>query len=523
MKRTTRTKTIAMAFAVALGLSGCSSGAGGGGEHTLVDATGDLPSLNPMFVVSPSVQQVGTSMLEPLVRITDDFEIKPGLATSWEFSDNGNTATFKLRDGVKWHDGKKFTSADVKFNLEEIVPLQSAGSEISERLASVEAPDATTVVLRFKKPYGPLLPALTQQFMVPKHLYEGTNYLQNPANNAPVGTGPMKFESFTRDKNVVVVKNPDYWGGEVKIDKVVFAVSKDPNARDLALLAGEIDRAGYVGTSKMQEIKANPDLATTKKGPLPQQMVLVMSSSNPVLKDPKLRQLVYSAIDKQEVSEKALPGTSTIPHGMFPPSIKWAADPETDYAKQFPYDVDAINKALDEAGYPRKAGGTRFTLDLHYYSSIADAAAVGEVMKSTMARVGINVDLKGEDTNIYGERVYAQRNFDMAIVPATVSTDPSIGVTRWYTCNKERDAAENASGVCDPQIEKAADGALSTIDKEERAKHFHAMQKRVSTLMMSAPIVYMTATTVYNKTRWNGLDDPVYAMGNDWLAFSPKE
>lgn len=522
MKHTFRTTVIAVTLAVGLGLSGCTSAGGAGVENKLVVATGTLPGLNPMFVVSPSVQQVGSSMLEALVHITDDYKIKPWLAKSWEFSDDGTTVTFHLRDNVKWHDGKDFTSADVKFTMGEIVPLQSAGAAISERLESVETPDDTTVVMHFKKPYGPLLPALALQFILPKHLYEGTNYLKNPANNAPVGTGPMKFESFTQNKNVVVVKNPDYWGGDVKVDKIVFSITTDPNARDLALLAGDIDLAGYVGTSKIDEIRANPDLATTKKGSMPQQIILMMNSKNPVLKNPELRRLVYSAINKKQVTKRALPGTSTVPHGMSPPSVEWAADPGTDYAEEFPYDVDAINKALDAAGYPRKNNGNRFTLDVHYYSSIPDAAAVAAVMKSSMGRVGINLNLKAQDTNVYGEQVYSQRDYDMAIVPSTVSTDPSIGITRWYTCNPDHDAAKNPSGVCDPQIQQAAAGALGSLDKKDRAKYFHTMQHRVSKLLMCAPIVYTTATTVYNKTRWNGLADPVYAIGSAWLRLSPK-
>lgn len=522
MKHTFRLRAIAVAIAVGLGLSGCSSGGGAGGENQLVVATGTLASLNPMFVQSPSVQQVGSAMLEALVHITDDYKIEPWLAKSWDFSDSGKTVTFHLRDDVEWHDGKDFTSADVKFTMAEIVPLQSAGKGISERLESVETPDKTTVVMHFKKPYGPLLPALALQFMLPKHIYQGTNYLKNPANNAPVGTGPLKFKSFTQDKNVVLVKNPDYWGGKVKVDKVVFSITTDPNARDLALLAGDIDLAGFVGTSKMDEVRADSDLATTKKGSMPQQIVLMMNSKNPVLKDPELRRLVYSAIDKKQVVKRALPGRSSVPHGIFPPTLKWAADPGTDYAEQFPYDIEAINKALDAAGYPRKSGGNRFTLDVHYYSSIPDAAAVGAVMKSSLAKVGIKLDLKAQDTNVYGEQVYAQRDYDMAIVPATISTDPSIGITRWYTCNPDHDAAKNPSGVCDRQIQQAADGALDSLDKDERATYFHAMQQRVSKLMMCAPIVFTTATTVYNKTRWTGLADPVYGVGNAWLRLAPK-
>lgn len=511
----------AAAAALVFALAGCSS-AGSEDENVFVAATGALPHLNPQMVSSPSVQQVGSAMLEPLVRMTDDYELVPWLAKDWEISGDGLTVTLNLQEGVTWHDGEPFTAADVKFNFEEIMELQAFGADAVDAMDSVEAPDDHTVVLHMAEPYGPLLPVLTLQFLLPEHVYEGTNHVDNPANRKPVGTGPMKFESFSAGDRVVLVGNGDYWGGDVAVDRAVFPVTTDPNARDLALLAGEMDWAGYVGTSKKDQIEADPDLATTKRGTLPQQVVFSMNTQNPVLADADVRRLVYSAIDRSRVVKTALPGTSSEPEGIYPPATGWPKSPDVDFTEQFAYDVAKIKRELDAAGHPEKANGWRFAIDVHYMSSLPDAAAVAQVMKSTMAKVGIKLNLQGMDTNVFTEKVYAKGDFDTAIVISTASTDPSLGITRWYTCNPDNTAAKNPSRHCDDRLDEAADGALHSSNRDERVEYLHQVEERAAEIMVSAPIVFNRAMTVYNTSRWKGVEDDRHITGHNWLPMTPR-
>ncbi|GAA4415940.1 ABC transporter substrate-binding protein [Georgenia halophila] len=503
------------------GSGGGGDGGGDGGGGTIIMSTGTVPHLNPQVVVSPSVNQVAGTMLETLVMMKDNYEVVPKLAKDWEFSEDGLSVTLHLQEGVEWHDGEPFTSEDVQFNFEEVMEYQSYGAGLVEVVDSVETPDEHTVVVHLTEQYGPFMQTLTSQYILPKHIYEGTDILTNPANRKPVGTGPFVLEAFREAEEVTVTANPDYWGGDIQPDRLVFPIMTDTNAATLALLAGELDMGG-AGQGMMDQIQENPDLEVSTAGSLPQQFIFTMNTKVPELQDPEVRRLVYAAADRQQVSETVLPDNSEVPTSIFPEALAWASDPAVDYREEFAYDVDAINAGLDEAGYPRGDDGTRFTLRVHFMSPLAEVRAAAEVMKASMAQVGINLKLVGEQTNVFTEHVYTDREFDTAIVWSTLGSDPSIGLTRWWACNPEKDAAENPSGVCDEEMQASIDAAMHRTDQEERAEHFRAMQARASELMISAPIVFLLPQDVYNTTRWSGLagDDLV---GIDWTEVAPVE
>ncbi|MBN9272491.1 MAG: ABC transporter substrate-binding protein, partial [Mesorhizobium sp.] len=169
------------------------------GGRLVVAADSEPRNLNPAIVASNGVFFVSSKVIETLAEAdyTAKDQLAPRLATSWEGAADGRSVTFKLREGVTWHDGKPFTAADVAFSALEVwKPLQNLGRTVFKDLEAVETPDDHTAVFKFSKPtpfqlVRNALPALSS--VVPKHLYEGTRIEENPANNAPVGTGPFKF------------------------------------------------------------------------------------------------------------------------------------------------------------------------------------------------------------------------------------------------------------------------------------------------------------------------------------------
>ncbi|GAA1804718.1 ABC transporter substrate-binding protein [Nesterenkonia flava] len=512
----------------ALTLSSCGGGGAAtaddsGPERVFVAPTGTTNMLNPQFIQSPAVTLVGQSMLEPLVRITDDYEVVPWLARDWSISADGLEVTLHLEEGITWHDGEPFTAEDVKFNIDELFALDTLGAEFIDVIAEVDAVDDHTVHLTMHEPYGALLEALALQYILPKHIYEGTEYLQNPANMEPVGTGPFIFDLHEDGDRIEVVRNEDYWKGDVQVDRVIFTNTTDANARDMALLAGDIDRVGSFGRTRLNEIENQPTLQTTIRGNLPQQVMFNFNADREELSDPAVRQLIYAAIDKEVLTETALPGTSHLPHSVFPPAMDWASHPDVDLLELFPRDVDAINTALDEAGYPRQDDGYRFTLDIFYLSVLADAHNAAEVMQSSLDDVGIRLNLQGYDPNVYTDLVYHQRDFDLAIQITTASSDPSLGLALWYTCNEENIAARNPSGVCDEALDTAAREALLSFDEQERAAHLHAFEERAAEIMISAPLAHLDQVTVYNTARWQGHDFADGLVGGDWLDVVPTD
>jgi peptide/nickel transport system substrate-binding protein len=529
--RMRRNRIVALAAVAAAGivLAGCTPGTDEPAEdvETLwVEAIQEDPmSLNAQLTSAASTQRLSQAMLEPLIGISYDYELFPMLASEYELSDDGLELTLTIREGVTWHDGEPFTVDDVLFNFQETMPLSTYGPALVSRIASVEATGDTTVVVTLSEPYGPILETLALQMMLPQHVYEGTDYVTNPANMAPIGTGPMMFESFSSGQELVLVKNEDYWRGEVQVDKAIYPIMSDPNTRTLSLGSGEIDQA-EVPPAQRSQIDGNPALEQLTKGYFPQAVVLEMNASNQYLADRDVRAAVFSAIDRQAITDVALGGLGTPAEGFFPAELTWAVDEDVNFSEDFPYDVDQINDDLDDAGYPVGADGFRFTLNVKYISNLTDTQATGEQLKSMLADVGINVVLEGVTSAVFTEQVYTQSSFDLALLRTTAGADPSLGIVRWYECNPNKTAARNPSTICDDEITAAAQGATSTTVREERAEYFSDLQQRAGELIFFAPIAWTNASfPTVNTARWDGLTEPAedtVSTSMNWLTMTWK-
>jgi peptide/nickel transport system substrate-binding protein len=178
---------------------------------TLVVAQSTDPgSFNPAITTSGNVHPITDQIFNGLVGLDEDSNPIPELAASWSVGDEGRTYTFDLRRDVEWHDGKPFTSADVKFTFEEALLKYHSRTRaaLPAVLKGIDTPDAHTVVFRFQRPYGPLLQRLdvVEASILPKHLFEGTDMLSAPANLSPVGTGPFRFAKYERGQFVELEK-----------------------------------------------------------------------------------------------------------------------------------------------------------------------------------------------------------------------------------------------------------------------------------------------------------------------------
>src|SRR5690625_3529147 len=201
--------------------------------------------LNPALRASTGVYQITGRFMEPLIEKTYDGYVG-ALATEWSSSEDGRTITFKLRDGVRWHDGEDFTCDDVAFSAMELwKPLLNYSSTLQANLQSVDCPDRLTAVFNYSEPM-PLelivaaMPDLGHP--VPKHIFEGTDILKNPVNQAPIGTGPFKFQEYERGQYIIGVRNEDYWRGEEYpyLDRIIWRFIPDKAAGAAALEAGEL-------------------------------------------------------------------------------------------------------------------------------------------------------------------------------------------------------------------------------------------------------------------------------------------
>jgi peptide/nickel transport system substrate-binding protein len=450
---------------------------------TMVVSLGANPDhLNLAISSSVIVALPSQAMIEGLIRLDGNFAPQPALAKSWDVGSDDKTITFHLREDVKWHDGKTFTSADVKFSMETLTKLHSRAATIFRNVASVETPDAKTAVVKLAQPFGPFLSFLTADNVgiLPAHVYAGSDPLKNPANQKPIGTGPFKFQSWTPGQSINLVRNDEYWdAGKPYLDRLVFSIIPDANARVLALESGQIDLiTNYdIAVNDIARLKKTPGISVFQKGPVPRPLLLIFNNKAKPLDNPKVRQALFRGLDRQLIKENAYAGEGDVGRSAIPPGLAWAHNPAVDYMKSYGFDAKKANQDLDEAGLPRGANNQRFAIRYIYDPAQAGFAEIGEIMRNNWRDLGVQVTLEARERNVWLDAVYAKKDFNVTVAFYLAGVDPAVGVDRAYLCSEVRAANfTNASQYCNPELDTLFNAARTTLDREARAKAYREAQ-----------------------------------------------
>lgn len=456
---------------------------------TMVFAIGANPeTLNPAVTTGVEALAVACKMFNGLIYLDRDWNPQPELARAWTVSPDGLTYTFELVKGARWHDGKPFTAADVKFTFEQVLARFHPRTRLAfANVDRIETPDDHTVVVRFTRPYAPFLQQMTCQegAILPRHLYEGTEILKNPRNlEDPIGTGPFRYQSWTRGDNIVMVRNPDYFRpGLPYLDRMVAKIMPDPTSRILALEAGEVDyiQSFFLLKQEVGRLRANPNVQVQQDTDLPGNFLLFFNVDRKPVDDRRVRQALAMGVNRRQILEQAVfglgvPGKSAIHVGL-----RWAHNPEVDYNRLFPHDPARANAALDAAGLPRGAGGTRFRLRLVYNIAQAGFTPMAEIIRSNWQALGVDVTLEPLEFQLTMDKVYAKRDFDVSIQPYTTAGDPAIGITRAYTTTPPPVRPfTNPTGYANRKLDDLFARAIATPDRAERARLYFEAQRIIA-------------------------------------------
>ena len=475
---------------------------------------------------------VSGNIFDGLVDYGTDLKAKPALAESWETSADGLTITLKLRKGVQWHDGKPFTSADVKWSLENVwKTIHPRNQATFAKVKQVETPDDNTVVLRLSEPSPAILSSLNSNGaqVLPKHLYEGTDILNNPYNNKPVGTGPFVFKEWKRGEYIMLERNPNYWDkGKPYLDKVIYKVVPDAAARSAGFEKGEIQYGvlSPVPLKDAERLAKLPGLKIETSGYewLSPFLFLDFNVERGPLKDPRVRHALAHAINRTAISNVVWYGFAKPATSPIPSSLAAFHDPA---APNDAFDIKASDTLLDEAGFKRQADGTRFALSIDYIPYGDDYKRTAEYIKQALKRVGVDVTIRTQDTAAFTKRVYGDRDFDLSIAWFAAFSDPQIGVTRayWSASVGKNIPWTNGSGYRNEQVDTIISKVQGEADAAKRVALFKDFQKIVLTDLPTLPLVELKFFTVQAANLKTSAirGDQVYGSFRDFWFDAPKQ
>lgn len=439
------------------------------GGTAIVVLGSDPEHLNPGISTSYPVGAVGVNVYSGLVRLAADGRPEGDLASGWTVSDDNLTYTFTLR-AANFHDGTPVTSADVVYSMLEVeAPNHGRFKTAFDRIASITAPDAGTVVITLKEPYAPLLSLLTafDAAVLPKHLFEGTDPLTNPANDAPIGSGPFKFGTWVRGERIEVVRNDDYYLEPALLDRVIFRVVPQDVGRSTALEVGEADLLWgfYMPPVDLPRLAADPNLQTWTGITIPALYFMFINTNTPGLDDVRVRQALMYAIDREQIVEQAQGGLGQAGSGPFGAGFAYAYSAATDYRTLYPYDPDKAKALLAEAGV------TGLKLRFVYDSARGAFAAAGNIIRDQLRRVGIEVELQPAERAVMVERVYGG-DYDITMQSFTSGGDPAIGYHRIYRSAAPGTPFVNASGYSNAQVDEWLEEAGGLADQDARKAYY---------------------------------------------------
>jgi len=482
---------------------------------TLVVAIGSDPgSLNPAVTSNGGVHTASEMMFNGLVGWGADGKPTPELAESWTIEGNGTAYTFKLRTGVKWHDGRDFTSEDVKFTFERaLLKLHSrTQASLGSAQVTLETPSPTTVIFRFPNPYAPLLQQLnvTEAPIIPKHIYDACADLATvaacPANKTPVGTGPFKLESYTIQE-IKMVRNPTYFrAGLPYLDGMVQRVIPDVGTQILALENKEVDWVGTVPGADIERVKANRAIGTSAAprgsggGNCTITMIFNMkppAGRTPFFADLRTRQAVWHAINREQAFRTVAFSQGKVSAAPINSGITFAAASGLTLPA---FDVNRAKTLLDQVGWKDEGGarvargvanvtdGTKFEVDWHGFAG--DQTTYGEQIRGQLNAVGITLQVKTEDNATFSANVFRTRDFDTGVASYCNGDDPEIGFRRQVDSRQiSTTAFSNGAGYSNPDVDRLLDTASREPDPAKRTPIYRQLQEQ---LVKDLPYVWIT-------------------------------
>ena len=493
-------RAVVLLVALILGLMIAPAACRRRGSNSFVIALGDnIRTIDP--IGSPSVdaasERVRALLFNSLVKKDAKFDYVGELASDIKRSDDGLTFTFALRDGVKFHDGRPFSSADAKYTLDLLFSSNFAKSasffdeKKQSYIKSVETPDQRTVIVTLAKPWVGLLPNLVPIPMIPKDSYESQK-------THPLGTGPFKFVSFGEAQQVCDLEAfPEYWEGPTHLQRVRVRVISDMNALQAELQAGRVDIAPMptsLAPDAIKRLEQDPNLQVRAFAGS-NLILLTINTSSPPLDNVKVRQAIAYAIDRERMIQKLLLGYGKIAHSIIPEE-SWSYSPGHTYN----YDPAMARKLLAEANF---RGDKPIVYKLSG-SSIAGRQYAG-VIQNYLKEVGIPVEIQTSEINTLFDEL-RRGNFQIAYGQWVGGNQDPIFYKDLFATSEiptQTRSSRNRSRYSNPELDALVEEAVNTFDRQKARELYVKIQEIVSRDVPVLPMWYQNNIVIARKNVGN--------------------
>lgn len=455
--------------------------------------------LNP-HLYSPNQMYAQSMVYEPLVRYQVGTVI-PWLAERWETSGAGRVWSFQLRQDVTFSNGERFDAKAAAANIDAVLANRPrhAWLELANQIQRAEAVDDFTLRLTLKDAYYPLLEELALsrpfRFIAPSQFVDGGTVGRIAA---PIGTGPFVLAETSLGEFDRFDRNPTYWGEAPAFDTVNVKVIPDPNTRAIAFETGEIDLIygtdGPISPDTFQRFRADPSVVTAMSAPM-ETRVLALNSGRGPTADQAVRRAINHAVDKDAMIASVLYGTQLRADTLFAPNVPYADIGLEPYE----YDLTKAAQILEDAGWigegTRTKDGQPLVIELCFVGPDAVQKSIAEIVQADLSRIGIDVQLVGEEESSIYARQHDGR-FGM-IFNATwgAPSDPHAFVSSMRVPSHADFQAQ--SGLADKaQIDEAIGRVLTTTDEGARQEIYRHILSRLHEEAVYLPLTYAAAISV---------------------------
>ena len=493
-----------------LALAGCGGGVEGRADEPAVgtgaptygdtfiqSSISDIAGLIPNITSDSASHDVGGLVYDGLIRTDRNLNWVGQLAESWTFSRDCMTLTFKLRQNARWHDGHPFTADDVLFTYRTMIHPKTPTAYKDDFLVvkDTEVLDPYTFRVTYARPHARALQSWAMN-VLPRHLLEPYvaegKLKESPQNSRPVGTGPYRFQEWKSGEKIVLVANPDYYGGRPYLGRVVYRIIPSQGTIFLELKARGVDLASLTALQYLRQTEYPAFRKAYRKYRYPSSgyTYLGFNLKDPRFADRRVRQAFAHAINKQELIDGVVLGMARDATGPLRPGT-WAY---TDRVPRHEHDPEKAKALLAQAGWKDRDGdglvedkeGRPFTFTIRTNQGNEERKKVAEIIQQRLKEIGVGAEIQILEWSSFLKEFIKKKRFEAIVMGWGVGTDPDQYVV-WHSSQNGPDQLNHIS-YANPEVDALLEAGRSSCAQPDRVRYYHRLQE---VMAEDLPVIFL--------------------------------